>query len=1047
MTSQPSEDDAVDAATVPLNQVAVADLAAGAAAFDAWLRECSGGYVTLQRVKEVSAALPVLGNVIAAVDVCGDIATLIRNRNVKRAEIDQMLDWASLGINLIGVLPIPPGTAAARMTLRPTLGIVRQSVKNGAKELGAALVAVIAGHFTASLMGELQPFVEEAKARLKEVLAECGKEAEKHLSALAAALDAIASGRLTDPNANLRAASRKASRVSARALVHDPLDTLDNMLGAVWEVSKAGVKAEINAVVSCLPDAATGLIRTLAADVRDFIPVVKQQLARLSGDDVGTIMHMLNVLIQAIQTYEAKKHHVEATVKGNASNQARLNGEGGRTEASRYQAKTRKPGPSACKTCAKGQPAPGSTGSIGFALGDESFTHTDFVLPGVLAVEWVRAYRSNFDAHDTAGPLGPRWTTPFHASFEPGGDALIYHDASGRSVRYPLLVEGQSHYDPIERMTITRASGDEVSIGYSEQLTQTYVRYGKRFVLAKVADRAGNALTLAYTDGQLATLASSAGAVVGFTHDEAGRITHIALLDDKGQPIRTLAAYRYDDAGDLVGATDENGATRAYAYSHHLVTRYTDRTGRGMNLQWDGTHVDARAVREWADDGTFDTRLRWHDRLRLTFVTDARGNTTQQYYDIDGYPYRIVYPDRTEEWFFRDAAKNVVRHIFADGATEQFTWDGRGNLTSHTARDGRTAYYVHDERDNLTGIQDPEGHRWERYYDSKGNVVEATDPLGRVTKYEYSGAGLPVAIIDAKGGRQQIAWRPDGQMASFTDCSGKTSSWKYDARGHVIEARNAAGETTRYEYEAGQLVALIHPGGMREAFERDAEGRLLAHTDALNRRTQYRYSAAGLLAARVNALGDTLEYAWNRLGQIITLRNENGGEYRFAYDGYGRLVSEQDFDGRVTEYFREDGSGVVTHRRSGGVMQAFGYDAMGRVARRRGWKAQYTDAGRVFLEPVGGASVDEEVFAYDGFGRVLQAFNAHSGVWRAYDPVGNLEQERLHMRGSATRFVRSFIGMNTTNSMRARRPCGRMATGWTGSRTAPVTCTGCCSMV
>ncbi|WP_446686999.1 hypothetical protein [Paraburkholderia rhizosphaerae] len=222
---------------------------------------------------------------------------------------------------------------------------------------------------------------------------------------------------------------------------------------------------------------------------------------------------------------------------------------------------------------------------------------------------------------------------------------------------------------------------------------------------------------------------------------------------------------------------------------------------------------------------------------------------------------------------------------------------------------------------------------------------------------------------------------------------------------------------------------------------------MLAHTDALNRRTQYRYSAAGLLAARVNALGDTLEYAWNRLGQIITLRNENGGEYRFAYDGYGRLVSEQDFDGRVTEYFREDGSGVVTHRRSGGVMQAFGYDAMGRVARRRGWKAQYTDAGRVFLEPVGGASVDEEVFAYDGFGRVLQAFNAHSGVWRAYDPVGNLEQERLHMRGSATRFVRSFIGMNTTNSMRARRPCGRMATGWTGSRTAPVTCTGCCSMV
>ena len=37
----------VDAAVVPLNQVIVADLQAGASRFDGWLRSCSGGYVTL----------------------------------------------------------------------------------------------------------------------------------------------------------------------------------------------------------------------------------------------------------------------------------------------------------------------------------------------------------------------------------------------------------------------------------------------------------------------------------------------------------------------------------------------------------------------------------------------------------------------------------------------------------------------------------------------------------------------------------------------------------------------------------------------------------------------------------------------------------------------------------------------------------------------------------------------------------------------------------------------------------------------------------------
>ncbi|HWV03315.1 hypothetical protein [Ralstonia sp.] len=53
-------------------------------------------------------------------------------------------------------------------------------------------------------------------------------------------------------------------------------------------------------------------------------------------------------------------------------------------------------------------------------------------------------------------------------------------------------------------------------------------------------------------------------------------------------------------------------------------------------------------------------------------MADALGNTTQQYYDIDGYCCRIVYPDDTEEWFFRNQAKHVTRHVSSDGAIESF---------------------------------------------------------------------------------------------------------------------------------------------------------------------------------------------------------------------------------------------------------------------------------------------------------------------------------------------------------------------------------------
>lgn len=111
-----------------------------------------------------------------------------------------------------------------------------------------------------------------------------------------------------------------------------------------------------------------------------------------------------------------------------------------------------------------------------------------------------------------------------------------------------------------------------------------------------IRDRNGQGFGLSYTDGLLASISSSACATVGFTHDALGRITEAFELDE-GKPARTLARYAYDDAGDLIEATDENGASWQYTYANHLITRYTDRTGRGMNLEWNGTGADAKAIR------------------------------------------------------------------------------------------------------------------------------------------------------------------------------------------------------------------------------------------------------------------------------------------------------------------------------------------------------------------------------------------------------------------------------------------------------------------
>ncbi|MWL90375.1 hypothetical protein GA566_23395 [Cupriavidus sp. SW-Y-13] len=167
-------------AVAPLNTIAVEDIGKGAAEFDAWLQEVSGGAVTLDRIRMVAGSVPVVGNIMALVDALGDVVTLTRSKS------PDFLDWVSLGINLIGIVPVPPGMAAARMSLRPTLALVRQELRQGAKfVLGDALVEVLVGHLNATIVGELDDFVTQAQAKLPGILQDAGELGEKLLIEIA----------------------------------------------------------------------------------------------------------------------------------------------------------------------------------------------------------------------------------------------------------------------------------------------------------------------------------------------------------------------------------------------------------------------------------------------------------------------------------------------------------------------------------------------------------------------------------------------------------------------------------------------------------------------------------------------------------------------------------------------------------------------------------------------------------------------------------------------------------------------------------------------
>jgi RHS repeat-associated protein len=1026
--SKPAER-APEVAVAPLNTIDQQDIGAGAAAFDKWLRKISYDYVTLERLSTVAGSLPVIGNIMALIDAIMDMVGVIQNA-INKKETD-FLQWVSLGINLIGVVPVPPAMSAARMSLRPALHLVRQKLALGVKDLGTALIEVLIVHLNATLAGEIDTFIDSAMGKLAGILDDCANVA-----------DGIADDLIKILNRCI--GKEPLFEVTSPAEVEDKLydpgakSNWRRMLGALGRQYKKAANYAVAVAASHLPQSAVAGVTGIIGHLTDFKPALRGKLAALADEQAQmSIRWILMRLRDAVTKHKKRYPTMLPSAKGadhKKNNPGHELGAIGRQSPATGDA-------NACKLC----PAKGGTAhSISFATGAETFTHTDFVLDAPLPIAWSRTYRSQLSAYDR-GNLGARWLTSYSTRVDVIGQGkpagLLYHATDGRSHRCPWLGIGERHYDPVEQITLTRMSATLLTLDFGKPLPEgepspwreTYelvdtvrakaAEMGKQhFRLIALHSRDGAALGLRYDhivangphagEEVLSDIISKRGETIvahaGTQIDaDSGCIRALWEIKD-GKLVRQLAAYDHDDHGDLIRAQDENAAAWHYQYDCHLVTRYTDRTGRGMNLAYD-TSIDsgahAKAIREWADDGSYDTRLEWDKNIRLTYVTDALGHETRYYYDIAGYTYRIVYPDGREEWLFRDDAKNVVRHIDADGSSEHHRYDAHGNLLTHTRADGSQVHFEYDGQHRVTGIRDGEGGIWKRDYNAQGHLVEETDPRGNKTQYTYDKAGRPVEVTDARGGVSKLAYTPDGQLGGYTDCSGHSSQWEYDDRKRLVKSIDAAGNVTRYRYtplsaetlaqahsadpdsgnHPGQLEAVIHPDGTQEQLRHDAEGRLLAHTDALARTTAYRYTAAGLIAKRTDALGHSLHYRWDALGRLSALENENGSVYRFRYDPVGRLLQEQAFDGKATEYRYDEASGVLAETVEAGVTTRLDFDAMGRLVQRRA--------------AAPGQPEQVETFAYNANGQLAEAKNEHARLQWFYDAAGNLVREHQHYHG------------------------------------------------
>lgn len=898
---------AVELAVFNLNSVTdVADLQMIASQVQRYLQVC--GNTTLEQIKS-KANITTVANIFA---LTGSVLDLMLYATDKKTGDVAVQRGALLAANLIGLFSEPSNEAHARMALRPMFGLMAECLYRENGKITETDIKRLGLHLNAMIAGDLESFLKETQAKLSTLLA----------SATALGVTILQS--MATPATGINVGITTAAGASAEK--RDPKLKFTNW--AIPLIDLLGKPTQANLTPKIQPTI-TSLLQQVATQAIVALSQTLQQQANASQK--YTLAWLLQETLKAIQALENKGN---ASVPINQTGEYERHTQGDTLEFVSLQADALNAPPCEGADSQSGK-------SISYSIGAERVQHADFYLPKI-GFSFIRQYNSQMDEFDQS-MVGARWMMPFSNMIQQNAQGYLFIDSKGRKHQLPASITFETYEVPYEGIMVQPLkSGDLVlnfggdwsfqfhqfSVGQPYQLIQQFNEKTQEkidlsyLIFEKVA-------YLQYVDFQL----EHAKHQLKFAFNEQVKIMAV-FLDDKAEP---LARYEYDTQGNLIKAIDQNGHIRTYEYNHfHQLTRYTDRTGRGQNIRYESTEAKAKAIEEWADDGSFHTKLKWHPRLRQVAVYDAYDVPTYYYFDLNGFTYRTRLADGRESWYSRDGQKRITRQIDFEGRETQQEYNDQDQLVKIVQPNGGVIRFAYDEQGNLVEIKDPEGSIWKREYDKNGNLSKEINPLGHITQYKYNNNNQLVEVIDAKGGAKKIRYNELGQMISYTDCSGKSSTWEYDEDGALTAEQTANNKVVQYFYstkgrDKGQLQSIIYPDGLKEYFKHDEEGRLLKHIDTKGLVTEYKYNQVGLLEQRIDANRHSVAYQWDKQGRIQKLINQNQAEYLFEHNPYGYLIREQAFDGEEKHYSYNE-NGRLFQIRQPNILTQFDYYADGQIA-------------------------------------------------------------------------------------------------------------------
>lgn len=524
----------------------------------------------------------------------------------------------------------------------------------------------------------------------------------------------------------------------------------------------------------------------------------------------------------------------------------------------------------------------------------------------------------------------------------------------------------------------------------------------RQAALVGIQDRNGNTVVLTRdSNSNLTQVTSPNGRWIQLTYDGGNRV--VQATDSAGRTV----TYSYDGGGRLARVVDANGGVWKYTYDGlNEMTSIQDPRGIiYLTNQYDG---NGRVIRQTlADNSTFlfnyDPGVTFNGgdstdpAVRVTDVTDPRGNITRTTFDANGYTLSKIFAVGKAEQqtinYTRDPSTTLIK-TETDTLSRQtsFTYDSVANVLSVTRLAGTsnavtTLFTYEPVFSQMTSVTDPLGHSTTFSHDSVGNLTAVTDPLGDQTTASYNSQGLRMSITDPVGNTTEFSYN-GGDLASVTDPSGNVTTMYTDDVGRLGATVDALGRTTRYTYNAlDQILQITDPLQHATSFSYDGNGNLLSLTDALNNTTTWTYDNMDQMISRSDPLLRSESYSYDASGNLASSTDRKGQVTTYSYDGLDRPTSVG-FNGQSTINYTWDGGNRPTQVADtvGGTITRT-YDNLGRLTSETSAQGSisygYDNAGR--RTSMGVAGQPAVSYIWDNANRLEQISQGTSTVSLGYD--------------------------------------------------------------